>query len=134
MLYCIDVETMEKIMIKFLEKELSRSHYENVKLKEELNALKDDMKNKYCFFTKVEIHVGEGFSKTEIALRPDNAMAQRLTHLAMYTKEEHLGNQNITEPYTDENDARLLPLFKKFIIEDLCDHLGYKLQIDEGEV
>lgn len=102
--------------------------------REKFKALKDEMKNKYCLFTKVEIHVGKGYTKTEIALRPDNSIAQSLTLLATYTRDDHDAKYENTEPDFSDNNLRVLPLFKKFIIEDLCDQLGYKLHIEEGDV
>ena len=103
-------------------------------LKEELKVLKDEMKDKHCLFTKVEIHVGKGYTKTEIALRPDNSIAQSLTLLATYTRDDFVAELENTEPDFSDNNLRVLPLFKKFIIEDLCDQLGYKLHIEEGDV
>ncbi|MCH2232404.1 MAG: hypothetical protein MK105_18860 [Crocinitomicaceae bacterium] len=100
-------------------------------LKEELKVLKDQMKNKYCLFTKVEIHVGENYTQTQIALRPDNNIAQTLTLLATYTKDQHEAKYENTEPDFSEDNYRVLPLFQKFIIEDLCDQLGYELVIEE---
>ncbi|MAJ54399.1 MAG: hypothetical protein CMP92_00365 [Gammaproteobacteria bacterium] len=125
---------MEKLMIKFLEKALVQKQHENVALKEELNVLKDEMKNKHCLFTKVEIHVGKGFTQTQIALRPDNNIAQTLTLLATYTKDQHEAKCESTEPDFSDNNLRVLPLFQKFIVEDLCDQLGYQLHIHEGDV
>ena len=102
--------------------------------REELRVLKDEKKNKHCLFTKVEIHVGEGYTQTQIALRPDNNIAQTLTLLATYTKDQHDAKFENSEPDFSENNYRVLPLFQKFIIEDLCDQLGYELHIDEGDV
>mgnify|MGYP003114913183 FL=1 len=103
-------------------------------LEHDIRVLKDEMKNKHCLFTKVEIHVGEGYTQTQIALRPDNNIAQTLTLLATYTKDQHEAKFENTEPDFSEDNYRVLPLFQKFIVEDLCDQLGYELHIDEGDV
>ena len=143
-------------MLKFLEKELQKKHYENEKLKKDIalkkeqfidlkrwyeksienlsTSFQDEKKNKHCLFTKVEIHVGEGYTQTQIALRPDNNIAQTLTLLATYTKDQHEAKFENSEPDFSEDNYRVLPLFQKFIIEDLCDQLGYKLHIEEGDV
>ncbi len=126
-----------ELKVKQLEIDLGElDHLRNVikPLNEELKVLKDEKKNKHCLFTKVEIHVGEGYTQTEIALRPDNSIAQSLTLLATYTRDDHEAKYENTEPDFSDNNLRVLPLFKKFIIEDLCDQLGYKLHIEEGDV